>query len=132
MPAYLSPLANHVWQSTVFAGLAGLLRLAFRKNRALVRYWIWLAASVKFLIPFLLLVSLGGQLGWRTASPVAQPRFSFVMDEISQPFAKPDPGDVVAGAARAWCLRDSQAGVAVAGRHHRAPVASATAGHPRA
>ena len=82
MPAYLSPLANHVWQSTVFAGLAGLLRLAFRKNRALVRYWIWLAASVKFLIPFLLLVSLGGQLGWRTASPVAQPRFSFVMDEI--------------------------------------------------
>ncbi|MGA7235683.1 MAG: hypothetical protein WBY44_08390 [Bryobacteraceae bacterium] len=32
-----------------------------------MRHPVWLAASVKFLIPFSLLVSLGGQLGWRTA-----------------------------------------------------------------
>ena len=41
--------ANHLWQSTLFAALAGLLTLAFRRNRAQVRYWLWLAASVKFL-----------------------------------------------------------------------------------
>ena len=65
--ADLSPLANHLWQSTLFAAVAWLLTLALRKNRAAVRYWIWLAASVKFLIPFSLLVSAGAQLGWRTA-----------------------------------------------------------------
>jgi len=48
----LQSLANHLWQSTVFAAVAGLLALALRNNRAQVRYWLWLAASVKFLIPF--------------------------------------------------------------------------------
>jgi hypothetical protein len=37
-----------------------------RKNRAAVRYWIWLASSVKFLVPFSLFVSLGEQFVWRT------------------------------------------------------------------
>ena len=56
-------ILNHLWQSTVFAILAGLLALAFRKNRAKVRYWIWFSASVKFLVPFALLLTLGGYLG---------------------------------------------------------------------
>ena len=30
---------NHVWQSTLYAAAAGLLTLAFRNNRAQVRYW---------------------------------------------------------------------------------------------
>jgi hypothetical protein len=38
IPAYLSSLAKHLWQSTLFAAAAGLLTLAFRKNRAPVRY----------------------------------------------------------------------------------------------
>jgi len=50
---------NHLWQSTVFAVGAGMLALAFRRNRAQVRYWLWLSASVKFLVPFALLTSLG-------------------------------------------------------------------------
>ena len=61
-----SEVLNHLWQSTVFALGAGVLTLAFRKNRAQVRYWLWLGASVKFLIPFALLVGLGSQArGWR-------------------------------------------------------------------
>jgi uncharacterized protein (TIGR03435 family) len=83
----LTPLANHLWQSTLFAAVAWLLALALRQNRAPVRYWIWMAASVKFLIPFSLLVSAGGQLGWRTAPAIAHSQFSFAMDEIGQPFA---------------------------------------------
>jgi bla regulator protein BlaR1 len=50
---------NHLWQSTWFAIAAGLLTLAFRKNRAQVRYWLWLVASIKFLLPFSILMSLG-------------------------------------------------------------------------
>ena len=89
--ADLAPLANHIWQSTLGGAAAWLLTLALRKNRAAVRYSIWLAASTKFLIPFALLAGLGSQLGWRTAAEIAQPQFSFVMDEISQPFALSHP-----------------------------------------
>ena len=49
-------LGNHIWQSTLFAVAAGLLTLTMRKNHARARYWLWLAASVKFLVPFSLLV----------------------------------------------------------------------------
>jgi bla regulator protein BlaR1 len=63
----LPALFNHVWQSTVFAAAAGLLTLALRKNRAQVRYCLWLAASLKFLVPFSILVMLGAHFGWRAA-----------------------------------------------------------------
>jgi bla regulator protein blaR1 len=86
-PTDLSPLANHLWQSTLFAAGAGLLTLVLRKNRAAVRYWIWLAVSVKFLLPFSLLVAVGNQLEWRSAPAVVQPQVAIVMDQISQPFA---------------------------------------------
>jgi bla regulator protein BlaR1 len=49
---WAAPLTDHLWQSTVFGGVAALLALALRKNYARTRYWLWLAASVKFLIPF--------------------------------------------------------------------------------
>jgi bla regulator protein BlaR1 len=89
IPAYLS-LANHLWQSSLFAGVAGLLTLALRKNRASIRYWLWLAASMKFLIPFSLLVSIGSQFEWRTAPTIAQHQFS-VVDQVAQPFASAVP-----------------------------------------
>jgi uncharacterized protein (TIGR03435 family) len=90
IPESLSPVANHLWQSTLLAGVAGLLTLALRKNRAGVRYWLWMTASVKFLIPLALLMALGSRVGWRTASDAAfQPGFPAVMDAISQPFAAP-------------------------------------------
>ena len=50
------PLGNHLWQSTLFAAVAGLLTLLLRKNHAGARYWLWMAASMKFLLPFSLLV----------------------------------------------------------------------------
>ena len=55
--ATIEVIGNHLWQSTLFAAAAGLLTLALRNNRAQVRYWLWLAASVKFLIPFGALVT---------------------------------------------------------------------------
>lgn len=88
IPTHLSPLANHVWQSTLSAGVLSLLTLAFRKHRAQMRYGLWMAASLKFLIPFSLLVAVGSQFEWRTAPAVAPP-LSSAMVEIAQPFTLP-------------------------------------------
>ena len=88
IPTCLMPLANHLWQSTLFAAAAGLLTLAFRNNRAPVRYGLWLAASLKFLLPFALLVGIGARLEWRppAATPTAPVQLSFLMHQIGQPF----------------------------------------------
>jgi bla regulator protein blaR1 len=93
-------LLNHLWQSTLFAVVPALLILALKGNRAPVRYWLWFAASVKFLIPFSLLVAIGSHFEWRTApQPSASPAVSAVprvsmIGDISQPFtpAAPVPG----------------------------------------
>ena len=86
IPPDLSPIANHLWQSTVCVAAVWLLTLALRQNRAAVRYWLWLAASVKFLVPFSALVGAGAQFAWRTAPAIAPPQFSLVMDQIGRPF----------------------------------------------
>src|SRR6185312_6903005 len=52
-------IANHLWQSSGFALAGGLLAFVLRRNSPRVRYWIWLSASLKFLVPFALLVSVG-------------------------------------------------------------------------
>jgi bla regulator protein BlaR1 len=77
---------NHLWQSTVFAAFAGLLTLALRTNHARARHWIWMIASMKFLIPFSLLVGIGSHLGWSSAPAKEPGGLSYLMDEISQPF----------------------------------------------
>lgn len=82
-------LTNHLWQSTLFAAAAGLLTLALRNNQAQTRYWVWLAASLKFLVPFSLLIALGGHLNWRSTQVLAQPRLAFVIEKVSQPFIAP-------------------------------------------
>jgi bla regulator protein blaR1 len=86
------PLANHLWQSTIFVGVIWLVTtLALKKNSAAVRYWLWFAASVKFLVPFSLLVALGSKFDWRTTPAIAQPQWSFVMDNLAQPFSAAAP-----------------------------------------
>ena len=55
-------LLTHLVESTAFAAVVWLLTLAFRRDQARTRYWLWMAASVKFLIPFALLVWIGGQV----------------------------------------------------------------------
>jgi bla regulator protein blaR1 len=88
-PAIAPALGNHLWQSTIFAVIAGLLTLLLRKNQARTRYWLWLAASAKFLIPFSLLVSLGSHLSWLRTSPASKAGLYLAMEEVSQPFTHP-------------------------------------------
>jgi beta-lactamase regulating signal transducer with metallopeptidase domain len=83
----ISPLVTHLWQSTIFAVVAGALTLAFRKNRAHVRYWLWLSASLKFFIPFALLIGFGSRLGWEpVAQKIATPAVSYAVEYVAQPF----------------------------------------------
>jgi beta-lactamase regulating signal transducer with metallopeptidase domain len=82
-----SAFVTHLWQSTFFACVAGLLTLAFRKNRAQVRYWLWLSASLKFFVPFALLIGFGTRLGWEpVAQKIATPAVTFAVKYVAQPF----------------------------------------------
>ena len=58
----IAALLDHLWQSTLFAGGAALLVLALSRNEARIRHGVWLAASMKFLVPFSLLTALGARL----------------------------------------------------------------------
>lgn len=87
--AFAPAMGSHLWQSTLFAITAGLLTLALRKNRAQARYWLWLVASVKFLVPFSLLVALGSYLSWSRGSAGPKAGLSFVIKKVSQPFMQP-------------------------------------------
>src|SRR5437879_5190201 len=90
MWAVIAPaLGNHLWQSTLFAVTAGLLTLVLRKNHARARYGLWLAASVKFLLPFSLLIGIGSHLAWSRGSAEAKAGLYIAIDEVSQPFAWP-------------------------------------------
>jgi uncharacterized protein (TIGR03435 family) len=94
-------LGNHLWQSTLFASIAGLLTLALRKNHARVRYWVWLAASVRFLIPFSLLVGIGSCLPWSCHAAGTKAGLYIAMEEVSQPFTQPTMPMVPQGIASA-------------------------------
>src|SRR5262245_36634511 len=67
----LSFLANHLWQSTAFAAVAVLLTLTMKENRAETRFWVFLTASLKFLVPFSLAASIGSYVRWATNVPAA-------------------------------------------------------------
>jgi len=103
----MAAVLNHLWQSTVFAAVIALVTLLFRKNAASVRYWLWWSASLKFLIPFALLMSLGSHFEWTPREePVARTlpgpavvervaqAAPIVLESValvSQPFPEPAP-----------------------------------------
>lgn len=62
-------LALHLWQSTVVLLGAWLLTLVCRRNSAEIRYGIWLCASLKFLVPFVLLQRLGDYVASSLPAP---------------------------------------------------------------
>ena len=103
IPSQLLPLANHLWQTTLFAGASGLLTILLRKNRAQVRYWLWIAASVKFLIPFSVLMDVGGLLRRHTAAEITPSRLvsaadlSFAIEQVSEPFTATPPQAAASG-----------------------------------
>jgi beta-lactamase regulating signal transducer with metallopeptidase domain len=61
-------LINHLWQSTIFGLIALAAILILRRAPARVRYVLWIAISLKFLVPSAVLVSLASLLGLNLSS----------------------------------------------------------------
>ena len=84
--AFTAAIVNHLWQSTLFALAAVAVTLTLRNNHASVRYQIWLAASVKFLIPFSLLVTIGEQVAGRYLPAHGPGGFFATVRAMGEPF----------------------------------------------
>src|ERR1022692_4917149 len=80
----MNEVFNHLWQSTMFAAAVALTSVALRRNSPRLRYWLWLAASVKCLIPFSLMVSMGARMQFPPDTP---PLHAVTVQEISTYFA---------------------------------------------
>ncbi|MGB6687166.1 MAG: M56 and DUF3738 domain-containing protein [Terracidiphilus sp.] len=80
-----SAMLNHLWQSTAVSLLAWPIAIVMRKNCARIRYWVWLVASLKFLVPFSLLISAGELL--RPTAPASTPRpaLTAVVERVAEP-----------------------------------------------
>jgi bla regulator protein blaR1 len=93
----VNALITHLWQSTAFAGLGWLLTMALRNYRARTRFSVWVAVSIKFLVPFALLIALGSNWAVPKSEPVTHGTIYKVIEEINEPFSsiplrKPHPG----------------------------------------
>jgi bla regulator protein blaR1 len=89
LASFVPALANHLWQSTAFAATVWVLTILLRKNSARVRYGIWLAASIKFLTPFSLLIAVGGLLP--KPKQLVAPAVYTAIKVTEQPFADISP-----------------------------------------
>ncbi|MBN9543876.1 MAG: aspartyl protease family protein [Alphaproteobacteria bacterium] len=86
----MSLLLDHLWQSSLCVGGAALIAVALRRNSAGVRFWVWFAASLKFLVPFATLTALGSTVLAPMVPPVAVPRVA-----LAEPLAKPFSGPTI-------------------------------------
>lgn len=82
----IAALTNHLWQTTLFGLAAGVLTLIFRNSRAHVRFCLWFSTSLKFLVPFSVLLNLGSHVVWTTATSDRVPRpGSVAVLQIAEP-----------------------------------------------
>src|SRR5580693_784616 len=93
----MNAVFNHLWQSTLFAGAVAFAALALRRNSPRTRYWLWLAASVKFLIPFSLLVWTGSRIELPPDSPSLDATTVAVISSSFAPIAMPSATPARAG-----------------------------------
>jgi uncharacterized protein (TIGR03435 family) len=114
----IADIFNHLWQSTIFAAVVALLCAACRDNRAPIRYALWFAASVKFLVPFAAVAAVGSLVEWQEApaairSVVASPGAR----DINAPFTAmwQDPTPMVAATAQPPWIAPMLAGVWLCG-----------------
>jgi len=87
----MSAIFDHLWQSTLIAAALGLLTLLLRRNGASVRYGLWFAASMKFLLPFSALMLFGSALIRPLAPVFSAPTVFHQLQPAAQPFAAVSP-----------------------------------------
>ncbi len=84
IPAFI----DHLWQSSLFVLLAWVSTSLLHRNGAHLRYWIWLAASLKFLVPFSLLALIGKQIAERVLHAPVSVAFS-TAKQVAAPLVAP-------------------------------------------
>ena len=57
LPPSARRLVRHLWESTIFAAGVWVVTLLLRRRAVRVHYWLWMAASLKFLVPLSLSAS---------------------------------------------------------------------------
>jgi beta-lactamase regulating signal transducer with metallopeptidase domain len=93
----IAALLDHLWQSTLFAGAIALSMPLFRRQSASLRFWLWFTASMKFLIPFAALTTLGRQILSAMSPRLAEPVLTLIrptaasFTAIAAPLAAPAP-----------------------------------------
>ena len=80
-----SALFVHLWQSTLFVVAIWLLSLVLRRHTARTRYWLWMIASAKFLVPFSLLIAAGQSLHLDLGGKASTPAFSSALANLGPP-----------------------------------------------
>ena len=106
---FLVLAGDHLWQSTLFAAAAAIVALALKRHGASLRYWVWLGASVKFLVPVAALIALGGYSSWRSVDIVPYREGPVLIETVGQPFSQnavsirtPGPRGRAAAGAMTW------------------------------
>ena len=84
----LTEIVNHLWQSTLVAAVLAAFAGMLRHDGAHARYWLWWAASVKFLVPFSLLSMLGAALGEAGVPRLDVAGWPAAIDILAQPMPK--------------------------------------------
>ena len=82
-------LLNHLWQSTIVVLAVWVLAQTLRKNRAGTRYWLWMAASIKFIIPFSFLIAAGESIRNAMQNTIQRSDLASAVDQFAEPFPAP-------------------------------------------
>ena len=85
-PELLALAGDHLWQSTLFAAAAVAIAMLLKRHSAALRYWVWLVASAKFLVPVAALVAIGGYSSWRVVEIVPYTEGPVLIETVGQPF----------------------------------------------
>lgn len=100
----MTALLDHLWQSTLFAVPLGALTLLLRRHAASVRFWLWFAASVKFLVPFSVLMALGAAMALPAAPMLPGGPTLEVLQDTAAPFTNTPAASVVPDGTANWIL----------------------------
>ena len=87
-------IVNHLWHSSWFAVAAAMVAFALHAHAPKVRHCIWLIASLKFLVPFALLVGIGRLVPWPWPAPSVAPVAVGIIPDAVAFVVEPFPGNV--------------------------------------
>lgn len=78
---WMTALAEHLWQSTIVCAALWALSRMLRRNAAKMRFRLWMLASIKFLLPFSLLITAGETISTQKKEvPRMAPLFSVMIE----------------------------------------------------